>query len=1162
MRQFRFTCSTLLLALAILASMPFCSVRAADTADVPALLQQLTTGNETERQDSADKLTYIQDDPRVPAGLAAALKSEKNPLVRMHIASALSYSFDAQAVTALIDALHDDYLPVRASAAVALGHSDDERAAKALLTLAKEEQSDIRDKAVLGLGGQFTRLTMNGSPLIKDVLDLLLTATRDKDPLVREQAVRAICESRQVKDDRTFTVLAAVLKDPEPRIRLALVNGIRNIFEPQTADLLAAALKDQDNNVRMNANQNLTTFGFNMSSFGMHQVVDHLLLVSIGLLKDPDAQIRRNGVSLLTTLQSPQKTELLLQWLDDPDPAVRVEVAGLLASTSKDPKIIDVLIALTKDNSVVNRRIAITLLGTIANKRSTETLFSLIDDPQCFDVALTSLAKLGDPRTLDILSKRLEERKTNIQWILFALGEIQDPRAVDLLMRGYKQETDRGNRQAAIMSLAKLHDPRMVDTLLDAMKDGDEIIREHAGEGLLKYQDPRVPNALEDLLLHDKNDFVKSRVTSELSRIRDPRFVKPVMLYMAGCDPRNMMSGFGMSLNYLQRTGAAGMQIFIDDLRDPDPAVRAAAAVALHAFPDARAVPGLIKLLNVPQAETRYQAAATLGLLVDMRAFTPLLRCMKDTEAAVRTEAIRAMGKYGALRVLADLRSAMRDPDADVRLAAVTAIGELLATHSTEATSNQINPNTRQITLDVFDPVTNSINALVPLINDDDPRIPFEVMNALAKIGTSHATEQLLKAMAAKDGLEDWRINSTLNLLKNKQAIPALLQAVTDPNPAIRYEAISAMRNFPDPQVTKAVIHACDDQDQRVLGVAMIALGQVGGKGAADTLALMTNVAPNHNMGAVVALGQLGDTRALPLLLQYLKSTNSNTRYWAIQGLTNLRVPESNEVMAAIVMNDREDNIVRSSAVTALIAQKSPRLVDFLITELKMPRLSGTADDILLNYKDCSDPRLLQPMLDYAERKQEGSQDIGYLADQVAPILGNIGDIRAAEVLRKYLQLDTGIPHVHLATALGQLKDRQAVGTLIAALTRYNAQSYWWDRQNSYYRDQPTLRMTAAEALGRIGDPQAVPPLIALLGSGTMRERNAIAAALGQLKDPRAVTPLINELPNLTGDARTAAAKALQILTGQPFGPDAGKWQAWQANKGKPVGKSTIKHAH
>jgi HEAT repeat protein len=99
--------------------------------------------------------------------------------------------------------------------------------------------------------------------------------------------------------------------------------------------------------------------------------------------------------------------------------------------------------------------------------------------------------------------------------------------------------------------------------------------------------------------------------------------------------------------------------------------------------------------------------------------------------------------------------------------------------------------------------------------------------------------------------------------------------------------------------------------------------------------------------------------------------------------------------------------------------------------------------------------------------------------------------------------------------ALGEIGDPRAVKPLIAVLKDH----------------KEDVRKAAAIALGKIGDPRAVEPLIAVLKEiegvvfrGVCR---AAAEALGEIGDPRAVEPLIAALKDKDEYVRKAAAIAL-----------------------------------
>ena len=90
------------------------------------------------------------------------------------------------------------------------------------------------------------------------------------------------------------------------------------------------------------------------------------------------------------------------------------------------------------------------------------------------------------------------------------------------------------------------------------------------------------------------------------------------------------------------------------------------------------------------------------------------------------------------------------------------------------------------------------------------------------------------------------------------------------------------------------------------------------------------------------------------------------------------------------------------------------------------------------------------------------------------------------------------------------------------------------------------VRWDAADALGLIGDAEAVSPLIDTLRDAHVYVRRAAATALGKLGDVRAVAPLINALSDV--DVRNQALEALRTITWQDFGEDAGRWRAWWAD--------------
>ena len=115
------------------------------------------------------------------------------------------------------------------------------------------------------------------------------------------------------------------------------------------------------------------------------------------------------------------------------------------------------------------------------------------------------------------------------------------------------------------------------------------------------------------------------------------------------------------------------LELFQDNLNDPDPAVRAAAArgMAHHGLPEH--VPLLIHALSDDELIVREEAARALQRVHNDRAVGPLLGRLNpeiEPEHSVRQACARALGQYAEPRVLAALAASLRDSSLAVNRAA------------------------------------------------------------------------------------------------------------------------------------------------------------------------------------------------------------------------------------------------------------------------------------------------------------------------------------------------------------------------------------------------------------------------------------------------------------------------------------------------------------
>ena len=158
------------------------------------------------------------------------------------------------------------------------------------------------------------------------------------------------------------------------------------------------------------------------------------------------------------------------------------------------------------------------------------------------------------------------------------------------------------------------------------------------------------------------------------------------------------------------------------------------------------------------------------------------------------------------------------------------------------------------------------------------------------------------------------------------------------------------------------------------------------------------------------------------------------------------------------------------------------------------------------------DPISVVPLLDAVTTDPALTRDVIAALQRIGP--------PAAPYLRRELRgvrdaLPLGRRAALVATALGLLGDVRAADQLVEALGA---------------GQHPGLPAAAAEALGQIGVPAAVPALVAALRDESEELRVSAARALGQISDAAAVDGLVAALGSDRREADRAAAAALLRL--------------------------------
>lgn len=339
--------------------------------------------------------------------------------------------------------------------------------------------------------------------------------------------------------------------------------------------------------------------------------------------------------------------------------------------------------------------------------------------------------------------------------------------------------------------------------------------------------------------------------------------------------------------------------------------------------------------------------------------------------------------------------------------------------------------------------------------------------------------------------------------------------------------AARALRQLREPGCVATLVALLGHPDAQRRGNAALALGWVDNRAAVDPLLpLLADPAWSVRGNAAEALGDIGDPGAVDGLVAHLRRL-TETRFPAFDnspaasGLLRFREPgfremlevawalgalrdeRAVEVLASVLDDPRSD--IPEWAAGALADIGSARARDALV------RCLATAEPIRQALvarclADAHDPRALSAL---EELLRDDDTDVRCNAILGLEALGGRGAVR---LLLGALDDSDGGVRASAISALGSLRSRRATRPLMAVVAGSAPGSDLWAE--------------AVEALGRIRAREAVP---LMLGRARSQPSCAIPA-LARICDARAVPVLVAALCHRDRDLRITAARALGRL--------------------------------
>lgn len=511
------------------------------------------------------------------------------------------------------------------------------------------------------------------------------------------------------------------------------------------------------------------------------------------------------------------------------------------------------------------------------------------------------------------------------------LGILEDPRAVEPLI-GALSDSAYSVRVAAVKSLAAIDDARAVEPLIQVMQ-GKNAARDAAMEALVTIGQPAVGPLIQ--ALRDQTPLVRETAAYLLIILRE--------------------------------SGAPGVEWaepnLIEALQDQLSDVRKAAAVALSVIGGAQAVGPMIQALKDPDADVRKIAAAALGSMKSTQGVAPLAEALEDVDQQVRKAAVKALGAIGGGQAVAPLVKALKDNENEVQKTAIGAF-EKIGEPAIAALEKALEKNGRiqegaakaldalawkpkstqqeayyciakdnwdrcvQIGVPAVEPLIGVLNkdssyrkrrdavkalgaindarvekVLIGALKDVDTEVRVAAVDALGEIGDKRAVEPIIAMLKNPnrkypDGV--WTAAmKTLGVCGGEPAVGLLMEALKYDAMIVRKAAADALDGLgwkPDTEEHHAYYCIAKSEWEQCAAI---------GAPAAEPLLELPRAAMCN--AAIEALGQIGDARAVKLILGRMESDEWKTRKTAALALLSIaeKNPDVTIVNSAIMKKIR-----------------------------------------------------------------------------------------------------------------------------------------------------------------------------------------------------------------------------------------------------------------
>ncbi len=268
-----------------------------------------------------------------------------------------------------------------------------------------------------------------------------------------------------------------------------------------------------------------------------------------------------------------------------------------------------------------------------------------------------------------------------------------------------------------------------------------------------------------------------------------------------------------------------------------------------------------------------------------------------------------------------------------------------------------------------------------------------DVIETIGRIATGGASF-LARANAAR----------ALGILRAKEALPQLGEAMKARDNQVLYECLIALQKIREPRSAPLFLHLISDLDERIQLTAMETAGVLGAKPAAPSIqeALGKTRSNKVRRMAVTSLAMIGDAGSRPVFEQYFTDKDDQLRGSAAEGFGRMRNPSDRARIDQAYQSEKKTgprlSLAFASALLGNHTMAPGAPISYLIDQLDSHFFHDTAKPFLIELtRDPAVRKSVYPAIRTANRKEKV---------RMAQVLAISGDADTVKVLEA-LSLDS-----------------------------------------------------------------------------------------------------------------------------------------------------------